>query len=262
MAFDPGFGIRSTRDPLGFAFDADTAGPVVEKRRLEDIRRSLMQPDCDGPDVVYAIAMDTGKRADMPRMIERNLLFGAVTYAVGRLGREPIRSQGHIHAVSRSCGRSTCELYEIWEGSACIYMQETADDDPGRCFAVLAGPGDVVLVPPGWAHCTISADPGEQLTFGAWCVRDYGFEYAQVRAHGGLAWFPVMTDRIEFEPNGRYRSRPCVIKSPRRYEEFGIETGKPIYAQFQENPDRLLFVSRPQLAADARGRSKWDGFVP
>jgi hypothetical protein len=31
-------------------------------------------------------------------------------------------------------------------------MQEYVDDDPGRCFAVLAGPGEKVLVPPGWGH--------------------------------------------------------------------------------------------------------------
>lgn len=43
------------------------------------------------------------------------------------------------------------ELYEIWQGKAIIYMQEYVDDDPGRCFAVLAGPGEKVLVLPDGA---------------------------------------------------------------------------------------------------------------
>lgn len=64
-------------------------------------------------------------------------------------------------------------------------MQEYVGDDPGRCFEVIAGPGEKVLVPPGWGHATISADPNEPLTFGAWCDREYGFEYEAVRAHKG-----------------------------------------------------------------------------
>ena len=38
-------------------------------------------------------------------------------------------------------------------------MQERAADDPGRCYAIEAGPGEVVVVPPGWAHATVSVDP-------------------------------------------------------------------------------------------------------
>jgi len=51
-------------------------------------------------------------------------------------------------------------------------MQETAEDQSGRCFAVIAQTGDVVIVPPYWAHATISADPEQPLTFGAWCDRE------------------------------------------------------------------------------------------
>ena len=54
-------------------------------------------------------------------------------------------------------------------------MQEYAGDDPGRCFAVHARTKDVVIVP-RVAHCTINADPSRAMLFGAWCVRDYGFD--------------------------------------------------------------------------------------
>ena len=258
FSFDIGIDLRATDAPLGFVYGEDAFGPAVERRRLDDIRKNLMDPDCKGPETVYAIAMDVGMKRDLTAIRERDLLFGAVTYARGRLGREPIRSQGHIHAVSPSCNSSTCELYEIWEGKAIIYMQETAKDDPGRCFAVVAEPGDVVLVPPGWAHSTIVADVDRQMSFGAWCVRDYGFDYADVRAHGGLAWFPIAEGNgIRFEPNGRYDSTKLEIKRPRIYTEFGLEAGKSIYRQFTEDPDRFLFVSKPQTA-----NALWENFVP
>ena len=256
--FDWGLNIASTASPLGFVYGKGVYGPKVEERRLEDIRKSLLDPGCDGPKVVYAIAMDVGKEEHRQVLKERNLLFGVVTYARGQLGLEPIRSQGHIHAVSASCGMSTGELYEIWEGRACIYMQERATDDPGRCFAVLAETGDVVLVPPGWAHCTISADPSSQMTFGAWCVRDYGFDYTGVRAHGGLAFFPIVQGKeLAFQKNPAYRAEGCMVKKPRIYEEFHLRRDTPIYAQFEENPDSFLFIPQPHLAG-----SRWDNFVP
>jgi glucose-6-phosphate isomerase len=255
----PGFDIEPTAVPPGFRYGPGVFGPACELRRLDAIRPSLRDPQCAGPEIVYAIAMDVGtddRRADL---IERNLLFGVVTYAAGRLGEEPVRSQGHIHAVSASCGRSTAELYEIWSGRAVILMQETAGDNPGRCFAVSAGPGEVVVVPPGWAHATISADPARPLTFGAWCVRDFGFDYTGVRAHGGLAWFPRLAgDAMEWDKNPRYPAHPPLVqKSPESYRGLGLRTGIPIWRQYLENPEAIMWVPRPE-----RADAHWPGFVP
>lgn len=258
MKFNPGFEIKPTYQPLGFQYGQECFGPIVENRSLKSIRKNLMDPTCDGPKTVYSIAMDVGRNIDKKKMLERNLLYGAVTYAKGTLGKEPVRSQGHIHAISPSCGMSTCEVYEIWSGEAYIYMQETAHDNPGKCFAVYAKPGDVVIVPPNWAHATIVADVNQNLTFGAWCVRDYGFDYEEVRAHHGVAWFPIVNNnKIDFIANQSYEKSKIVIKKPRLYKEFKIEKGKSIYQQFVEEPDKFLFVSHPQLA-----KNIWENFIP
>ena len=259
MNFNPGFDILPTTLPMGFAYGPDVFGPIVENRTLDSIRKSLRDPNCNGPDPVYSIAMDVGKSEHLPRLKQLHLLYGAVTYAAGRLGDEPVRSQGHIHKVSPFSGWSTPEVYEIWSGKAIIYMQEKAEDQPGRCFAVIAGPGDVVIVPPYWAHATISADPETPLTFGAWCDREYGFEYEDVRAHNGLAWFPVISENgnIEWLKNENYLGCELIIKSPEIYTQLGIEPGKPIYTQFEENPEKFGFVPRPQIVKEV-----WEGFVP
>jgi glucose-6-phosphate isomerase len=259
MNHHPGFPIQATTDPLGFQYGPGVFGPECELRGLDAIRPSLREPQCDGPDPVYAIAMDVGTADRRADLLARNLLFGVVTYAAGRLGDEPVRSQGHIHAVSASCGRSTAELYEIWAGRAVILMQETADDDPGRCFAVTAGPGEVVVVPPDWAHATISADPHQPLTFGAWCVRDFGFDYRGVRAHAGLAWFPRLAgDELEWEANPRYPvRRELVIKNPASYENLGLRPGIPIWQQYLDNPESVMWVPRPE-----RADPLWKNFVP
>lgn len=257
--FEPGFDIAPTQQPMGFVYGPGCFGPEVEVRKLDAIRKSLRNPDCDGPEDVYAIAMDVGKKEHLVRLQEKMLLFGVVTYAAGRLGDEPVRSQGHVHAISPHCGWSTPEVYEIWSGKAIIYMQESAKDDPGRCFAVLAGSGDVVIVPPYWAHATISADAQTPLTFGAWCDRQYGFEYADVRSHGGLAWFPLLDQQgqITWVRNERYQMRPLKQKTPRHYTEFGLEKGLPIYTQFEREESRFDFVVDP-----ASKEMIWKAFTP
>ena len=170
--FDKGIDIGITENPLGFIYGKDVFGPTVENRWLDDIRSSLLDPKCEGPDIVYSIAMDVGKTVHKALLQKQHLLFGVVAYAKGSLGMEPIRSQGHIHKVSPFSQWSTPEVYEIWNGEAVIYMQESATDEPGRCYAVYAQPGDVVVVPPYWVHATISTNADESLVFGAWCDRE------------------------------------------------------------------------------------------
>lgn len=252
-----GLDVRVSHAPLGFGYGGDVIGPLPEIRTLDQIRPSLRDPHCDGPEQVYAIAMDVARQPHLAELQKRMLLFGIVTYAGGRLGDEPVRSQGHIHRISAHSGWSPPELYEVWQGRAIIYMQERVMHDPGRCFAVCAGPGEQVLVPPGWAHATLSADPETPLTFAAWCDREYGFEYQAVRAHQGLAWYPLLQgNHIVWQQNPRYRPGRLQVVTPRRYSEFGL-TEQPIYRQFAQSPSRLQFISQP-----ARMAEKWVHFEP
>jgi glucose-6-phosphate isomerase len=257
--FRPGFDIEITSQPLGFTFGQRTFGPQIELRPLDAIRPSLRDPNASGPDPVYAIAMDVGKRVHLQELQQRMLLFGAVTYAKGRLGDEVVRSQGHVHTVSSHSGWQAPEIYEIWEGKAFVYMQEFVSDQPGRCYGVEARVGDIVLVPPGWAHASMSADPHLQLSFGALCDREYGFRYEEVRRRRGMAWYALLNSKseIRWEPNPRYQESKLVVCTPGDYAAFGIERGVPLYSQFERNPEKLQWVSKPGLIAPL-----WDRFTP
>jgi glucose-6-phosphate isomerase len=149
-------------------------------------------------------------------------------------------------------------LFEIWEGSAVIYAQEFAEDDPGRCVAVAAGPGDQVVVPPCWAHCVINADPDQRMVFGALCERQYGFVYDPIRSRGGLAWFPfISAGHITWKPNPRYAFSNLREHAPRAYPELGLKQDTPIYARYEQDPDAVQWVSEP-----ARLESIWKTFEP
>ena len=197
--------------------------------------------------------MDVGREEHRAELQRRQLLFGVVTYAAGRLGEEPVRSQGHVHRVASHSGWSPPELYEIWAGRAVVYMQEQAADDPGRCFAIEAGPGEVVVVPPGWAHATVSADAREPMTFGAWCDREYGFEYAEVRARGGLACFPLLgAPRGASRGGGTRATGAAARRAPgTRVPGARARAGEPIYQTFARDPEAVQWVSDPARVAHA-----------
>lgn len=258
-SFYPGIDIEATIDPLGFKYGNGVFGPKVENRLLDDIRPSLSDKNVEGPEIVYSIAMDVGKNEHKETLEKLHLLFGVVTYAAGKLGKEPIRSQGHIHKISQLSQWSTPEVYEIWSGEAIIYMQEYTGDNPGRCFAVYAKPGEVVIVPPYWAHATISANPKQPLTFGAWCDRDYGFVYDGIRAHKGIAWFPILDEKnkINWKRNTEYEQSELISKCPNDYSLLGIVSGKSIYEIFEEKPETFNYVPFPNLKENV-----WKNFIP
>lgn len=254
--FYPGFDVKRNFEKFTFEYGDDVFGPNPEIRSLESIRKSLKNPNADGPEFLYSIAMDVGNNKEKNKIEERNLLYGAVLYAKGQIGDEPVRSQGHIHAISPSCNASTCEVYEIWDGEAIIYMQENSGDDAGRCFAIKGKPGDVIIVPPGWVHATINANIKKDMSFGAWCVRDYGFDYKSVREHKGIAFFPVVKDdKVCWERNENYKSGTLIEMDAVTYPQFNIEKGVPIYQQFIEDNDRFNFVSNPNIA-----KEEWEKF--
>jgi glucose-6-phosphate isomerase len=243
---DYGLDLEIDTTGMTIAYGPEVYGPKMTHRRLDEIRPALLDPDCAGPDPVYAIAMDVGKRPHREELARRNLLFGVMVFAAGRLGTEPVRSQGHVHRPPARHAWSTPELYEVWRGRAIVLMQEHAGDDPGRCFAAEAGPGGHIVVPPGWAHATLSVDPVDPLVFGAWCDRDYGFVYDGVHRHRGMAWFASWNgNALQWNPNHRYHPSELVFEHAVDCSRLGIGAGIPIYRQFERVPDLFQWIPEP-----------------
>lgn len=66
LDFDPGFDITPLSVDEGFRLGADCFDKGTEFRKLDSVRKSLRDPNCDGPENVYAIMMDVGRKTDCP----------------------------------------------------------------------------------------------------------------------------------------------------------------------------------------------------
>jgi glucose-6-phosphate isomerase len=167
--------------------------------------------------------------------------YGAVVYNHGSLGREALRSQGHVHSAPTSTGIAYSEIYEIWHGRALVYMQDSATADVADAVVVEAGPGDKVVIPPGWAHATVNAGEGP-MAFGAVYALEARLLYEPLRRLQGMAHY-VLADGST-EPNPRYRRVPPVRRrAPHEIPEHGIVRGRPVLAGELASLD---LVSRPE----------------
>lgn len=85
-------------------------------------------------------------------------------------------------------------------------------------------------------------------------MRDYGFDYGEVRRHAGIAFYPYVEDgALKWRRNPAYKGGELIIKDARTWEDFSLEAGVPVYTQFQKDKDRFLFVADRALSGTVGG---------
>ena len=226
---------------MTLAFGEGITTAPAQVRRLDEVRPLLREPESTGPDHLYTIYMDIRVPGIAEALRANGLGYGAVVYNHGALGREALRSQGHVHSVAADTGVGYSELYEFWHGRGLVYMQDAATADVSDVIVVEAGPGDKVAIPPGWAHATVNV-ADEPMAFGAVYALDAQLLYDPLRRLQGTAHY-VLADGT-LEPNPRYSSVPPARRtSAHRIPECGVETGRPA---LEGDLARLDFVSRPE----------------
>jgi glucose-6-phosphate isomerase len=229
-------------DPMALtlAFDEGITTAPAQVRRLDEVRGLLRDPQCAGPDHLYTIYMDIRVPGKAEALRAQGLGYGAVVYNHGSLGREALRSQGHVHSVASDTGVAYSELYEFWHGRGLVYMQDAATVDVTDVVVVEAGPGDKVAIPPGWAHATVNVGD-VPMAFGAVYALEARLLYDPLRALQGTAHYVLADGTLEANP--RYRSAPLARRTgAHRIPECGVEPGRPALAG---DLARLDFVSRP-----------------
>jgi len=243
-----GFPVHLDLQCLTLTFGPGIATAPVTVRRLDEVRPLLRDPRATGPDHLYTIYMDIRVPDRVAALRSLGLGYGAVVYNHGSIGVEALRSQGHVHSAPESTGVAYSEIYEFWHGRGLVYMQDRATPDVADVIVVEAGPGDKVVIPPGWAHSTVNVGD-EPMAFGAVYALEAQLFYEPLRKLQGTAHY-VLADGT-LDPNPRYRAAPTARRqAPHEIPEHGIAHGRPALAG---DVGLLDLVSHPE-----RYRAVWE----
>jgi glucose-6-phosphate isomerase len=243
-----GLDIRLDPERLALEFGPGIGYPPAEIRRLAQTRLMLKDGVADGPDHLYTIYMDIYRHEDRELLHDQRLLYGAVVYNHGTMGRERLRSQGHVHSEKPGVGLRYSELYEFWTGHGYVFLQKESTPVVTRAYLVRVKAGDRLVVPFGWAHLVVT-EGDDVLSFGAWCARDNRLEYGQLRALRGPCWYFLADGALEANP--RYTQAPPVCRiTAGDLPSLGIPRDQPIYTSWRAHPRLFEFMANPEKVGD------------
>ena len=246
-----GFPVQLEPESLTLAFGPGVTTAEAVVRRLDEVRALLRDPLATGPDHLYTIYMDIRVPGRAEALRSLGLGYGAVVYNHGAIGGEALRSQGHVHSAPAATGVAFSEVYEFWHGRGLVYMQDSATDQVSDVIVVEAGPGDKVVIPPGWAHATINLGE-EPMAFGAVYALEARLLYEPLRKLQGMAHYVLADGSLEVNP--RYRHVPTARRmAPHEIPGHGIGHGRPALSG---EIGLLDLVSRPE-----RHRAVWERLV-
>jgi len=106
--------------------------------------------------------------------VSGELISGITVLHAGKVGQEYFMTKGHFHAVLE-----TGEIYYALRGTGMMVM-ETPE---GECSVEPFAAGQVVYVPPCWAHRTINTGNNDLLFFWV-CPAAAGHDYGTIAKHG------------------------------------------------------------------------------
>jgi glucose-6-phosphate isomerase len=166
-------------------------------RTLVELSAVLASPGASGPDPAYLLYRGVQKVADGAKLTDAGLRYDLTVLRPGTIGWELTKTAGHVHRTGPG-GLAYPELYEVVHGRAAILLQSMAQDATGAPstvvgWLVLAGPGDVILIPGNLGHLTINLGT-EPLVVSDLVASAATNDYEPFQRNRGAAWY------VEAEP--------------------------------------------------------------
>lgn len=125
------------------------------------------------------------------------LLMGISVVHPGKVGREFFMTKGHYHTVL-----DTAEIYYVLKGEGFMVM-ETPE---GICAVEPLSPGQVLYVPPRWAHRSVCTSRREDLVTFFVYPGNAGHDYGTIEQKGFHKLVIEGPDGIEITDNPRWKA--------------------------------------------------------
>jgi len=185
-------------------------------------------------------------RADKDRLQEFDLRYDITVIPPRMLGSEYVKTAGHYHPLVPGESVSFPEIYEVLEGEALYLLQ---NQDASDVVIVKAGPGDKVLIPPGYGHITINPS-NKRLKMANFIARSFTSDYRPILDRKGGAYYYTSHGYVrnqEYASPGNLREVAPLSRAKMR--ELGMSRSREMYP-LARDPDRLEMLTHPQKHAD------------
>jgi glucose-6-phosphate isomerase len=227
------------------------------RRRFGDLRSVVASPDAIdaiADDVAYLTYRDV-RQATETGLAANGLRYDVTVTLPGTVDGERIKTAGHYHALDAH-GVSWPEIYDVLSGSAVFVLQRAVGDPAGdpeidRALAIVAGPGDRLVIPPDYGHVTVNVGETPLVVADLVATASNNHYQSYANRRGGAVriretpdrdlpftaiWnpaFPEVTTGIEIVPASTLRL---------------YESATPLYTLGVDFPEKVAFLTNPSLS--------------
>ncbi|MEI6502505.1 MAG: glucose-6-phosphate isomerase family protein [Armatimonadota bacterium] len=244
---------------LQFAFGPEVRDPFYGTRSADQIRKVLLDPDCELPEIIYWMLRDLGRK-DLPDYKQTDGLRYDVSIFRGDLfGREFMKTSGHYHPVIPGGSLAWPEVYEIVDGKALYVLQKVNSIELGPDEVVVEDviivegfTGDKVIMPPDYGHVTIN-DLQVPFVMSNWVSSKFSSVYRQVEASRGFAYYYLHGDGSpRWVKNPAYEKplpplRKAIVKE---VPALGLTKATPLFDSCVADPSKFLWLNDPASFMD------------
>ena len=240
---------------LGFGPEVTTVEPAC--RMLAAAKYAFLDETVDAPEELYYMYRDVACTEDRAAVERSGVRYDVTVILPGCVGPEYIKTVGHYHPVTPGSDMTYPEGYEVLSGEATYLLQRpglvsrqppAASRQEAICaiddvYAVVARPGDKVVIPPGYGHITINAG-SEPLVMANWVAAEFESVYGAMRELKGGAYYLLSSG--EWVKNPLYGQVPQLrFEKVREYAELGLISGVGMYGLIRQAPEKLRFLTHP-----------------
>jgi glucose-6-phosphate isomerase len=137
---------------------------------------------------------------------QENGLNHSITITLAKLlGEEFNKTKGHTHVGDFK------ETYTVFKGQAIFLIQKTKGEIVEDVYAIKAGEGESIIIPPGCGHVTINPSDAVDLTTGDWASENSKNDYHLFEKLKGACYFYILqpgSGQASWIKNENYKSVP------------------------------------------------------
>jgi glucose-6-phosphate isomerase len=233
-------------------FGPEVVVDETKTRLLDELTPvALDQAVCrQSQDIAYYMYNGIYRNRDATRLANLPMRYELTLIPPRQIGREFIKTFGHIHNTEPKSGQTYAEVCEVLLGQAHFVFQtlDPAGPEANQAFYVEVNPGQKIIIPPGFDHLTINPGPEPLLFSDVISLEVYGV-YDRFRSSRGAAYLEVNGEegQAKFMPNPHYRAvAPLQALALNDYPQHHLSHHEPLYPAFVQHAGQWEFLTDPK----------------